>query len=431
MAVNLETLSLAFNLNRTLSLENEAEAPYYIDVSSVRGKSVVQALKAEIEQAPPATPTCQVFTSHIGCWHWLELRRLQAELEATNFQVVYCEAGRELDLADVEISEILLVIAQSVCATLEAINLELKPPLFLKLLELIAKSLGEPEGLTAQSNLSLILTKITTKIKSFPELRHHLRKELEPRVYDLVESINQEILEVAIEVLQRRGKRGLTIIIDGLERVDMRLKFAKYSQPEYLFAGRGKQLKLSCHLVYTLALELIFSDEFPQLVNCFGSNPKVLPMVPVKHRDGRDCEAGMAILRQAVLARAFPNRSPEARLNLVSELFDRPETLDRLCHISGGHIRNLFGLCFRCLMQEDPPFSRHKLEEVIRESAHGLSLAISKEEWEQVREVGREKAITNEVVYKRFLRSLFIFEYHDEWGKWFDVNPLLAEWDKF
>ncbi len=61
---------------------------------------------------------------------------------------------------------------------------------------------------------------------------------------------------------------------------------------------------------------------------------------------------------QTILARAFLDVDPGAQFNLITEVVDRPETLDRLCRVSGGHIRNLLGLIYRCLQSEDPPFPR-------------------------------------------------------------------------
>ncbi len=53
-----------------------------------------------------------------------------------------------------------------------------------------------------------------------------------------------------------------------------------------------------------------------------------MPIVPVRQRDGSDCEEGIALLQQVVLVAAFPNIDPEQRLSLITEVFDSPETLD-------------------------------------------------------------------------------------------------------
>jgi hypothetical protein len=111
-----------------------------------------------------------------------------------------------------------------------------------------------------------------------------------------------------------------------------------------------------------------------------GVDPKVLPMVPVKNRDGSECVEGMNLLRRMVMSRAFPDVLPEEYITLITQVFDGSETLDRLCRVSGGHLRNLMGMLFGCLQQDDPPR---------------------------------------------------VFEYVDSQGNWFALNPLLMETDKF
>jgi len=53
------------------------------------------------------------FTGHIGCGKSTELLRLKTELEQQGFHVVYFESSQDLDMADVDISDILLAIASS------------------------------------------------------------------------------------------------------------------------------------------------------------------------------------------------------------------------------------------------------------------------------------------------------------------------------
>ena len=73
-----------------------------------------------------------------------------------------------------------------------------------------------------------------------------------------------------------------------------------------------------------------------------------------------------------VLARAFPTVHPSQRYALVGKVFDSGETLDLLCRVSGGHVRNLLQLLYSCLQKQDPPLSRETLENVIVQAATSL-----------------------------------------------------------
>jgi len=431
--LNLARFFTACNPSKTLIVSNPSDRQYYIDFSAVRGCKIVEELQRTIVRISPNEPTCQLFTGHIGCGKSTELQRLKAELELAGFHVVYFESSQDLDMADLDVTDILLSVARQVSLSLESIGINLKPGYFTNLFQEVADFLQTPIELSGQAELSLGIAKITAKTKDSPQLRNQLRQYLEPRTNSILQAINEELLDKAIAALKRRGQTGLVVIIDNLDRVDMRPLASGRSQPEYLFIDRGEQLRrLKCHVVYTIPLALIFSNEYGTLKNRLGGGiaPKVLPMVLVRRRDGGDYEPGMASLRQLVLARAFPEVPWDMRMELVSELFDDISTLDRLCRVSGGHIRNLLGLLYSCLQRQDPPFERDCLEAVIKDYRDDMLLAIEDEEWELLFQVVEQQSVRGEAEYQRLLRSMFVFEYRDPQGRWFGLSPALAESDK-
>lgn len=434
MKLHLPTFFKACNPAKTLIVGNPEDRQYYIDFSSVRGGRIIEALGRTIIRLSPDEPTCQLFTGHIGCGKSTELFRLKAQLEQQQFHVVYFESSKDLDMADVDISDILLSVAKSVSESLETIDIHLKPRYFAKLFNDLKDFLQTPIELSTEAELSVGIAKITAKTKDSPQLREQLRQHLEPRTQGILNAINEEVLGRAIEELKLRGKKGLVVIVDNLDRVDPSIKHTERSQPEYLFIDRGAQLRrLNCHVVYTVPLALMFSNEYDTLKNRLGGGvaPRVLPMVPIKLRDGCDSLRGMALLRQLVLARAFPDVEPQARLNLIAEVFEDPQTLDRMCHISGGHVRNLLGLLYSCLQHEDPPFSRRCLENVIKNYRDDLALGVDDEEWELLFQVVQQQLVRGERESQILLRSGFVYEYRDEEGRWFGINPALAETSRF
>lgn len=435
MKLHLPSFFKACNPSKTLIFGNPEDRQYYIDFSDVRGGKIIEALGRTIVRISPDEPTCQLFTGHIGCGKSTELQRLKAQLEQEKFHVVYFESSQDLDMADVDISDILLAIAKSVSESLEAIGISLKPGYFNNLFNEVKDFLHTPIELSGEAELSVGIGKITAKTKESPKLRDHLRQILEPRTEGVLKAINEEILAKARAQLKLRGQKGLVVIIDNLDRVDARpMSGSGRTLPEYLFIDRGEQLRrLNCHLVYTLPLALNFSNEYEALKNRLGGGvaPKVLSMVPIQLRHGGDCPEGMALLRQLVLTRAFPDVEATQRLRFLPELFDNLETLDRLCRISGGHVRNLLGLLFNCLQQQDPPYSRSCLESVIKGYRDDLVLGIDEAEWELLFQVVQQQLVKGDKEYQTLLRSMFVFEYRDDKGRWFGINPALAETEKF
>ena len=116
---------------------------------------------------------------------------------------------------------------------------------------------------------------------------------------------------------------------------------------------------------------------------------------------------------------------------IITEVFDSPETLDRLCRISGGHVRNLLGLLYSCLQQADPPFERDSLETVIREHRDYLISSITDDEWELLFNLVSGQNVSGDEEYQTLLRSMFVYEYRDREGSWFGLNPALAEAKKY
>jgi hypothetical protein len=422
----------ACNPSKTLKIENKEDQQYYIDFSPVRGGNVIQRLRRTIANQPDES-TCQLFTGHIGCGKSTELFRLKDELEKQGFHVVYFESSADLDMADVDVSDILLAITRQVSASLEKVKIKLRPSYFVDLFNEIADFLQTPVVPEFEFSLPLGIGKVTAKTKDSPRLRSQLRQYLEPRTSGILEAINQQVLERAKEQLKLQGYQGLVVIIDNLDRVDISPKASGRSQPEYLFIDRGEQLKkLNCHLVYTIPLVLIFSNELSTLTNRFGIKPVVLPMVTVKNREGTYNLEGMKLLQQMVLARAFPWLGETQRLSHINEVFDSDETLDRLCRVSGGHVRNLLVLLYSCLQEDDPPIGRDCLEMVIREYRDDLVSAISDSEWALLLQVLQQRDnVKGEDEYQTLLRSMFLFEYRDVDGRWFDINPAIAESKKF
>ncbi|KAF3885988.1 MULTISPECIES: ATP-binding protein [Nostocales] len=450
MTVDLRKFFQATDPGKTLFVENPEDRKYYIDFSSVRGGQIIEELKDNITFFSPNDPTCVLFTGHIGCGKSTELLRLKTELEQESFHVVYFESSEDLEMADVDIGDVLLAIAHRVSQSLE--NLLQKEPNRLKDLlqgawkilnvEVTGFKLKPPEisglpkigdiGYTSENqkvSIAFGIGEITTRVKNDATLRERLNQYLGPQKTQLLEAINQELLEPAIAMLKQQGKKGLVVIVDNLDRIDSRQKSWGRPQQEYLFVDQAECLtKLNCHLVYTMPLALKFSSDYGNLTQRFLEEPKVLPMVPVQLPDGLKYEVGMVLLRQMVLARAFPNLDENQRLNKITEIFESAETLDRLCYVSGGHVRDLLRLLNTWIKKERKlPLSGEVLEEVIRARRNEMTMPISDVEWQLLRQVQQRKKVSGDRGYQTLIRSRLVFEYRDRGESWFDVNPILAE----
>lgn len=446
MQPNIRDFYQAVNPSETLNVANEADRKLYIDFSSVRGGEIIEELRDNITYYSPDEPTCALFTGHIGCGKSTELLRLKKDLEAEGFHVVYFESSEDLDMADVDIGDVLLAIAQRVGNSIEALKLA-QPNIFRELLQkaerLLLTEIDIPQaemnvpgvgsvGYNLDDGVSLAMGigKITVRAKNDSMLRDRLNAFLGPQKNRLLEAINKELLEPAIAQLKQQGKKGLVVIMDNLDRVDNRPKSHGRPQQEYLFIDQSDCFTgLRCHTLYTMPLALKFSGEYGHLTQRYTEDPRVLSMVPVQRENGSESEEGMALLQQMVLARAFPDLAEGDRLAHLTQVFESEAVMDRLCRASGGHVRDLLRLLSGWIKKSrrQLPLTAEALEQVIRERRNEMSLQISPKEWELLRQVRETKRVGGDEGYKTLVHSRLVFEYRDQGMSWFDVNPLLLE----
>ena len=91
-------------------------------------------------------------------------------------------------------------------------------------------------------------------------------------------------------------------------------------------------------------------------------------------------------------------------------------------------MRNLLRLLNDSIKQEKQlPIARDTLEAAIRTYRNSRMLAVDDEEWGLLKRVAKQKTLGGDVAYQTLIRSMFVFEYFDDEGPWFDVNPLLID----
>ncbi len=431
------------NPARTLDPGDAEDSKFYIDFSQVRGEQIITEIKDLITFYEPENPTCTLFTGHVGCGKSTELLKLRQELEQERFHVVYFESSDDVEMADVDIGDVLLAIARRISQSLTGLKLGeakglrglIQGAAKILMTEIELEGSAELMGVGVSGNtegevsLSAGIGKITARAKNDATLRDRLNQFLGPQKNQLLEAINEELLKPAIAQLKHQGKQGLVVIVDNLDRIDNRPKAFGRSRQEYLFIDQHECLrKLHCHKVYTMPLALKFSSEYGLLTARYTDDPKVLPMVPVRFQTGASCEAGMERLRQMVLARAMPNVDEGSRLHHILELFDSEDSLNRLCSVSGGHVRDLLRLLNGWVRKgRSFPLQRDKLEEVIRARRNEMTLQLSESEWDLLRQVRQRKKVGGDQDYQTLIHSRLVFEYRNQGESWFDVNPILLE----
>lgn len=404
------------------------ETDLYIDWQQDLGLDAVKARLAGSIALSGGIPVCRLFTGHRGSGKTTELKRVKRMLE-TGAQggrlfVSMLQAEDWMDLQDVAPTDIVFNIVRQLVADLEAAGYSFA----MDKLKAFAQDLWDQirqaglEGLklkTGVAELSLVL-------KEVPGARGDLRKLLENRLPNIYQLINEQILaQATTQLAEDRGFDGILVIVDELDRIPQKMIGEGLSNHENVFLDHARTLRfLNCHVLYTIPIELAYSRCRTRLETTYGAEIFSLPAIPVYHQDGTVHESGTK-----ELCRIVEERARKAGIGWQDVFADR-SLFERLCRLSGGHVRSLF-LSLRSLIEPRPgwPFTREQVERSLRRRADKIRATVRQKEWAALQKVHQSKRPVEEEsdLWHALLRDLLVFPYEDETGSWYDWNPLLGE----
>jgi hypothetical protein len=376
-------------------------------------------------------PVCRLFTGHRGVGKTTELKRVKRILETGQVNrklfVCFLEAEQWLDLNDVAAPDVVFHIARQIVDDLGAAGMGFAR-------EKLAGFFGEI-GELLKTEVELKDIKVPTGIADFgvvlkdvPRARATLRRLLEGRLPHIYDLINQEILDGAREWLRKPEHGGfddVLVIVDQLDRIPQKIIRDHLTNQENIFLDHAGVLKfLKCDVLYTIPIELAYSRTRDRLKLAYSSEILTLPVIPVWQRNHQPHAAGVVML-----CRIVEERAKKAGAGL-GELFENQALLRRLCEVSGGHVRNLFILLRSAIERCDRlPITNEAVERTVKRQAWDISRTLGPAEWKALRGVHETSTAFDgdPSLWYDLLRNLFVFEYEDADGPWYDWNPLLGE----
>ncbi|NET01363.1 MAG: ATP-binding protein [Sphaerospermopsis sp. SIO1G2] len=426
----LKKLYNAFNPFQPLP----AGDPNYVDCQDVRGDAdILEELGNRIQLADQNT--CQLYSGHRGAGKSTELLRLKDYLEARQFYVVYFAADEEdIDSEDAQYTDILLACTRRLLQELKTVG-DPQPVLnWLKERWQDLKDLALTEIQIENMNVEAQIcqfAKLTANLRAVPELRQKIRDKVNPHTVTLIKVLNEFIADVKKRLPANRNQ--LAVIIDNLDRMVL-VKDGDRTNYEEVFLDRCEQLKaLDCHLIYTVPIAMVYSTRATDLRDIYG-DPQILPMLMVKTPKGEIYRPGIGKVKE-VIARRIRQFAPEK--SIETEIFDNPETLERLCLMSGGHVRNLLLLTQDAIGRtQDLPISERAVLRAITQARDTYRRAIENHQWSLLAKVSRSKRIINDNQYRNlmFNRCLLEYRYLDDDGemqRWYDIHPLIRGIQEF
>ena len=289
-------------------------------------------------------PVCRLFTGHRGVGKTTELKRVKSMLEngeaGPPVFVSMLRAEQWMDLQDVQAPDIILHIVRQLVDDLNTVGFSAGHSKFAQFFKDINEQLNrevEPQGL----KISAKIVEFSTVLKEVPFARATLRKLIEgnlPTIYDLV---NNQVLTPAREWLKReRGKENILVIVDELDRIPQRvLNDQGLTNQRNIFVDHAGILRaLACPVLYTVPVELAYSDAHVPLKTNYGCNIRFLPLIPVARRGGGDHTEGLRALCRIVHRRI--EKAGSTPQQFCEDL--------RSSKISAVRRVAIFGLCSSC-----------------------------------------------------------------------------------
>jgi len=408
---------------------------FYVDCKEVRGDNdILRELGRHISRSSDIR-SCQLYAGHRGAGKSTELLRLKEDLEKKGYLVIRFQADEDFDIWDAEYTDILLTCTHNILKDLKEIAnpsplVEWSKSRWQALKDLALTEVSI-EDVPIEAQLG-IFGKLTTTLKTNPSMRETIRKQVDRYSISLTDALNEFIDEAKQQV----GAAKLVVIADNLDRIVLMPRDNGRTNYDNIFIDHSELMKkLSCHVIYTVPISLIYSSRSRQLCEAYG-DPQILPMIMVRDPEQKYAPYQLGIDKVKEVIRKRVNRYVPER-SLEGDIFDSRETLEQLCLMSGGRIREVMRFMQAALREiDDFPITKEATQVAFFMATESYREALDQSDWDRLAKIHRDKDSDNDDQSRKLLFDLCVLEYRykDTSGKphrWRDVHPLLQETDKF
>lgn len=424
--------------------------PAYVNCSEVRGNdNIEKGLGKKILFADKSL--CKLYTGHRGGGKSTEILRLRKYLQDNGCRVIYFEVDKDIDLNDVDYADILLSCTKNIVEGLkDEVEKTHLNDLYTWMTERLNKivDLGssdvELENLSIEQQI-LPLTKITATVKVIPDKRRQIRKKINDEQIKFTEILN-EFIDKAKESLSKKQQSKLVVIADNLDRIPIIRYEDKSNNYEQIFIDRASALKsLHCNVIYTVPISLVYSNRATTLRDNY-SDTEVLPMIMVRDKERKPYPPGIAKVKELINKRIeivaddfikkqnlTPNINHKIEIT-ANDLFDDETTLNLLCEITGGHLREIMFLMQESINEIDEfPITRKALDIAIAKSRNTYEVQVDHENWQKLVEIYNCQKIINADDYRELLFTRCVLEYRipETLEIWHAIHPLIEEIPEF
>jgi len=408
--------------SRPLTTVQGKDGELYVDwQKTLGGDDVKLRLSREIARRP-GQAAAHLLTGLRGTGKTTELYRVKNRLETgvdgRRFFVSMLEAEKSLELSDVNAELLSYQIISQLVTDLQGSGFQVSGPVLTFFKELRS----EFKKLKIDAiELGNGIVKFTLRIQDVTgDRRMDYQRLLQgnlPRIHDMAN--DHLLVEARTWLARRKNVHDILIVVDELDRMP------KSAEWERLFIDGASWLRaLGCHMLYTVPLELYYSKQRTRLLDVYGTDMMILPVMPVYDRNGNE-----QVLALKALGEIVGRRGRAAGLD-INDIFEGEDLLREILVVSGGHVRTLLRM-LRSMLNRcgDLPITRDIAEKAIRREAAELAYAMSADDWRIVASVHATKEPVNgpeSEFWNELIRGQYIFAYYQDVPRyWYDWNPIL------
>jgi GTPase SAR1 family protein len=405
MADELKDIYHLFNPDKALL--NDELGKYYVEID--QNETNIKELQIRLELGlETREPIKLLFTGHRGSGKSTALNRLILNLDS-DFIIVKYNVLDLLDQNDVTYIDVLLSILTKLFEKAQEDEVKLEDSLSKRADEWSSsitktRTTKNRKGLEFKAKIPFYLLEIMGRIKNESTTRKEIRKQIEPRVSELISLINDTIAEI------EKNDKQILVIIDNLEKIES-------DNASELFYNHGTQLSQPmCKIIYTFPISLKSSDKFQQIKNNF-SGVYVHPNIKIHEKDGSEhhCEKGREFMKEIV----------SKRVSL--ELFE-PDALEYILDMSGGVVREFIRIIrdssIRALARGKITIDKDIAIDVVNGLKNLYQAQLSDSDYKVLLEVYKTKDIKRDDKLVNLLHNLSVLEYRNG-RSWCDLNPVV------
>ncbi len=389
-----------------------------------------------LRNATPERPIVRLLTGHKGSGKTTELYRVSSHLRrgdrGRKVFVSTLYAQRWLDIEDVEPEDLVLQIVRQLVADLKAAGMDFAEQQF----RIRFASLWERVKRIRldKAEVGIDPLKLSFAVQDFPTARDEFRDLLRAQLPSVFDFVNNELLPPARKyVREAHAYDDIVLIVDDLDKIPQKVLADRgVTNHENLFLEHAATLRsIRCSLLLTIPIELAYSPAQGRLRDEYGASIAAVPLVTLADRHANPIVEGQHALIEILGRRArhaFGDNTADTTASAM-RLFANRELLERVVHLSGGHVRSLLVMITALLGSVDEiPIDAQTFQYCVRGEARMLAKALFPADREMLQRVKETQRPVEDDRFFVMLRNLYIFSYEagvDE--DWYGLNPLLHE----